>query len=157
MEDDSKQIGEAVLHQGVEENEEIESLKDTREKEGDIGSLRDEIEKEGDDILESNVQPCNANGTETKESDEGSGHTQKSQTDSGKVDEPIGASSEDAHLVGGPVTISSEDAHLVGEPVTVLSRDAYMVGPALSEHRLSEIEKGIMLNPDPNIEKAAVT
>lgn len=44
-EDVSKEIGEVVLHQGVEKNE-------TNER------LRVEMEKEGDDLLESNVQPC---------------------------------------------------------------------------------------------------
>lgn len=199
VENVSKQIDEAVLNEGVEENEDSESL-------------RDEMEKEGDDIFESNVQPCSVNGTEIKESEEGSGHTRKLHTDSEKVDEPVRASSDDAHLVGeptrvlsedahligepmtvssedahlaggpvtvssedthlagGPVTISSEDTHLVGAPVTVSSEDAHPVGapatvssedahlagPASAEHRLSEIEKGIMLNPDPNIQKATV-
>jgi len=209
----SKQIDEAVLQQGVEDNEESE----------DLG---DEMEKEVDDIVESNVQPCSVNGTETKESEEESGHTRKTHTESEKVDEPIRASSEDAHLVGepvsvlsgdahlvgepitvssedahlaggpiavssedahlagGPIAVSSEDAHLAGEPITVstedarlvggpvsvqsedahvvggpvavLSEDSHLDGPALAEHRLSEIEKGIMLNPGPNIEKATV-
>lgn len=181
----SKQIDEAGVQQEAEDNEESESS-------------RDEMEKEGDDIIKSNAPSCSVNGTETKESDEGSGHTRKSQTESEKVDEPvrtssedaqlveepvgifpgdahlvrdsITVSSEDAHLAGGTIALSSEDAHPVGEPATVssedahllggsvavLSEDAHQVGPALAEHRLSEIEKGIMLNPDPNTEKATV-
>lgn len=184
VENVSKQTDEAVLN-GVEENEEIESP-------------RDEIENEGDDIFESNVQTCSVNGTETKESEEGSGHTRELQTDCEKVDEavrassddthlvgeparvlsedahqvrePVAVSSEDAHMAGGPVTVSSEDthlvgalatvssedAHLVGAPTTVSSEDAHLAGPASAEHRLSEIEKGIMLNPDPIIQKATV-
>lgn len=184
----SKQIDEAGLQQEAEDNEESESS-------------RDEMEKEGEDILKSNAPSCSVssvNGTETKESNEGSGHARNSQTESEKVDEPVRASSEDAqlveepvgvlpgdahldrdpitvssedahlagesiavssedaHLVGGPATLSSEDAHLIGGPVAILSEDAHQVGPALEEHRLSEIEKGIMLNPDPNTEKATV-